>query len=75
MAVVGTCVILDHPYKSVTPLLLIPLSSLPLYAQWKNAPKGQLMDSKLRCVFIEGEAPAASTQKAEERPATPVRCE
>ena len=45
----------------------------PLYTQWKNAPKGQLMDSKLRCVFVEGEAPAATTQKAEERPATPVR--
>ena len=25
------------------------------HTQWKAAPKSKLMDSKLRCVFVEGE--------------------
>ena len=41
------------------------------HTQWKAAPKSKLMDSKLRCVFVEGEpreaapveeAPADSTE-------------
>ena len=40
------------------------LNSPPL--QWKNAAKSELMDSKLRCVFEEGEPASADTTTSDD---------
>jgi hypothetical protein len=41
------------------------------FLQWKSAPKSKLMDSKLRCVFVEGEPTEAAEQ--ESTPETPEK--
>jgi len=60
-----------HKFMVQTMFAPADFSPQQLDAIWKNAPKGTLMDSKLRCVFIEGEAPATPPQKVEEQAATP----
>ena len=64
-----------QPNGSLYAWLQMMLSSVyPFLTQWKAAPKSRLMDSKLRCVFVEGEpretipeeeasAPPAETQE------------
>ena len=45
------------------------------FLQWKSAPKSKLMDSKLRCVFVEGEPrePAPEQESPQVAPDTQER--
>ena len=41
------------------------------FLQWKSAPKSKLMDSKLRCVFVEGEPGEPAQAEHESTPLAP----
>ena len=47
------------------------LLSYKFVVQWKEAPKSMLMDSKLRCVFVE--ASTNATDRGYQSQASPVK--
>lgn len=57
-----------HKHKFMVQTMLAPADFEPdqLDTVWKNAAKSELMDSKLRCVFEEGEPASADTTTSDD---------